>query len=76
MSNITDLTPEELLQKSISAAFDSVRLIQELNALETLTEEEADRKLRNQQHLELMMSNTEFVAGLTKAQKTQIQGVL
>jgi hypothetical protein len=76
MINITDLTPEELLQKSISAAFDSVTLIQELNLLETLTEEEADRKLRNQQHLEVMMGKEDFVAGLTKAQKTQIENVL
>lgn len=71
-----ELTPEEIVQKSISAAFDSVNLINRLNSIETLTEEDADTKLRNQKHLEVMMTKEEFVNNLTQEEITQINAVL
>lgn len=71
-----ELTPEEIIQKSISAAFDSVNLINRLNELETLTEEEVDTKLRNQKHLEIMLNKGEFVNSLTQDQTAQINAVL
>ncbi len=71
-----ELTPEEILQKSISAAFDSVNLINRLNNVETITEEDTDKKLRNQKHLEVMMSKEEFVNNLTQEEITQINAVL
>ena len=39
-----------------SAAGDSVTLINELVAIETLTEEETDRVKRNVEHLEIMVA--------------------
>lgn len=66
-----DLTPEQI-QKSISAAFDSVNLINELNAKESLTDEEQDILLRNQQHLTIMMGKSWFSDALTEQQKTEI----
>ena len=71
-----ELTTEEIIQKSISAAFDSVNLINRLNELETLTEEEVDTKLRNQKHLEIMLNKGEFVNSLTQDQTAQINAVL
>jgi hypothetical protein len=69
------LTSEQI-EKSISAAFDSVNLINELNLLETLTEEEADRKNRNIQHLEIMMEKEWFSSNLTSEQNSQIISVI
>jgi hypothetical protein len=69
-------TEEQLLERSISAAFDSVNLINELNLKETLTEEETDRKTRNQSHLEIMLAKEDFLAALTAQQLTDIQAVL
>jgi hypothetical protein len=70
-----ELTSEQI-EKSISAAFDSVNLINELNLLETLTEEEADRKNRNIQHLEIMMEKEWFSSNLTSEQNSQIISVI
>lgn len=66
-----DLTPEQI-QQSVSAAFDSVNLINELNAKESLTEEEQDTLNRNQQHLEIMMKKSWFSDALTEQQKTDV----
>lgn len=70
-----ELTQEQI-EKSISAAFDSVNLIEELNLLETLTEEETDRKTRNIQHLEIMMEKEWFSSNLTSEQTSQINSVI
>ncbi len=70
-----ELTQEQI-EKSISAAFDSVNLIEELNLLETLTEEETDRKTRNIQHLETMMEKEWFSSNLTSEQTSQINAVI
>lgn len=70
-----ELTQEQI-EKSISAAFDSVNLIEELNLLETLTEEEVDRKDRNIQHLKIMMEKEWFSSNLTSEQTSQINAVI
>lgn len=67
-----DLTPEELVKKQISAAFDSVHLIEKLNLLETLTEEQVDSKKRNVEHLNIMLGREDFATALTEEQRTQI----
>jgi hypothetical protein len=62
--------------QSINAAFDSVNLINQLNALEALNEVQTDRKQRNISHLQLMMSKDWFVEALTEEQTTQINAVI
>jgi len=64
-------TPEQV-QRSISAAFDSVNLINELKAQPSLTEEEQDRVNRNVEHLRIMLAKEWFSEGLTEQQKTDI----
>ena len=64
-------TPEQV-QRSISAAFDSVNLINELKSQLSLTEEEQDRVNRNVEHLRIMLAKEWFSEGLTEQQKTDI----
>jgi hypothetical protein len=52
---------EEQIQKSVSAAFDSVNLINELNAQPSLTEEDQDRLNRNKEHLTIMLIKIGFL---------------
>lgn len=66
----------ELTQKNVEAAYDSVNLINALNEKNSLTEEETKRKEANLEHLRIMMSKPEFVALLTKAQKTEINNLI
>ena len=67
-------TPEEVAQ-SVSAAYDSVNLINELNTKETLTEEDKATLDRNVEHIRIMMSKEWFVAGLTDKQITELQAI-
>jgi hypothetical protein len=69
-----ELTQEQL-DKSVSAAYDSVNLITELKAKETLTEEETDILSRNEEHIRIMLGKNWFVAALTKAQKTELSKI-
>lgn len=69
------LTQEEIL-KSISAAFDSVNLINELNSLETLSIEEIERKKLNVEHLKIMLSKEWFSSNLTQEQSSSINDVI
>jgi hypothetical protein len=69
-----ELTAEQIA-KSVSAAYDSVALIAELNAKETLTEEETATVTRNVEHIRIMMGKEWFVAGLTKKQITILQAI-
>lgn len=64
------------VQVSISAAFDSVNLINELKAKISLTEEEQDRLDRNKQHLEIMLAKDWFATSLTEQQRTDIDACL
>jgi hypothetical protein len=69
-----ELTAEQVAQ-SVSAAYDSVNLLNELKAKETLTEEETDTVTRNEEHIRIMMGKEWFVAGLTNAQITELQAI-
>tara|TARA_R110000772_G_scaffold259638_1_gene377300 strand:+ start:1132 stop:1350 length:219 start_codon:yes stop_codon:yes gene_type:complete len=69
-----ELTQEQI-EKSISAAYDSVSLINELNSKEVLTEEEADTKNRNIEHLKIMLSKEWFVSALSETQKVELETV-
>lgn len=70
-----ELTTEQI-EKSVNAAFDSVNLINELNAKLSLTEEEQDRLDRNKQHLEIMLAKDWFSTALTEQQRTDIDACL
>jgi hypothetical protein len=67
-------TSEEVA-KSVSAAYDSVNLINELKAKETLTEDETAALARNEKHIRIMMGFEWFVAGLTDLQVTELQAI-
>lgn len=67
---------EEQTQRSISAAFDSVNLINELKTKPSLTEEEQSRLDRNKEHLIIMLGKDWFEAGLTEQQKNDINACL
>lgn len=74
MENTITYTPEEVA-KSVSAAYDSVDLINELNTKESLTEEETATLERNIEHIRIMMGKEWFVAGLTPLQITELQAI-
>jgi hypothetical protein len=69
-----ELTAEQVA-KSVSAAYDSVNLLNELKVKETLTEEETATVARNEEHIRIMMGKEWFVAGLTDAQITELQAI-
>jgi hypothetical protein len=69
-----ELTKEQIAQ-SVTAAYNSVTLITELNAKETLTEEETETVTRNVEHIRIMMGKEWFVGGLTKKQVTVLQAI-
>lgn len=69
-----ELTAEQIA-KSVSAAYDSVALLAELNAKETLTEEETATVTRNVEHIRIMMGKEWFIGGLTDQQITVLQAI-
>jgi len=73
--NPEEQTPEQV-QRSISAAFDSVNLINQLKAQPSLTEEEQDRVNRNVEHLRIMLAKEWFSEGLTEQQRIDINACL
>ena len=67
---------QDQIEKSISAAYDSVSLINELNSKEALTEEEDDTKNRNIEHLKIMLSKEWFASALSETQKAELETVV
>jgi hypothetical protein len=67
-------TPEQV-EKSVSAAYDSVALIKEFKAKKKKTEEDKNILARNEEHIRIMMSKVWFVAGLTDLQITELQAI-
>jgi len=65
----------EILQ-SVNAAFDSVNLIDELNAKTDKTQDDLDTISRNVEHLIVMMSKEWFVNALTAEQTTAINAII
>lgn len=62
-----NFTPEEV-QQHITNAFHSVTLLNELNALESLSQEQEDTKERNIEHLKIMTAKEWFAEALTEEQ--------
>ena len=70
-----EMTNEEI-QRSIVSTYDSVDLINQLEALETLTQEDLDTIDRNKRHLEIMMAKNWFLEALTIGQIEEINSVI
>lgn len=65
------------VQKHIISAFDSVNLINQLNALaQPLSIDNAATKVRNVDHLKVMMGKVWFVSGLSESQNTTITALI
>jgi hypothetical protein len=62
-------------EKSISAAFDSVALINRL-ITETIDDKKKANVDRNVKHLELMLTKEFFTEALTTEQKTEIEACI
>jgi hypothetical protein len=72
MENLT----QEQIAKSVNAAFDSVNLINELNAKTDKTQDDLDTISRNVEHLIVMMSKEWFVNALTSEQTSAINAII
>lgn len=70
-----ELTQEQA-RASVNAAFDSVNLINKINALVEKNQEDLDTLDRNVQHLNAMLAKDWFVAELTPEEKEQIEAVI
>lgn len=69
-----ELTPEQVA-KSVSAAYDSVAIINELKSKKKKSDEEIDRLTRNEEHIRIMMGKVWFVAALTDEQIVELQAI-
>jgi hypothetical protein len=67
-------TPEQV-QQHISAAFDSVNLIND-EITKEVTDNRKDTVKRNFEHLEIMMGKEWFAAGCTEQQTTDINACI
>jgi hypothetical protein len=67
-------TPEQV-QRNISAAFDSVNLINN-EITQEATDNRKDSVKRNYQHLEIMLEKTWFAEGLTEQQRADIDAAI
>jgi len=67
-------TPEQV-QQHISAAFDSVNLINE-EITKEVTDNRKDTVKRNVQHLEIMIGKEWFTEGCTEQQETDINAAI
>lgn len=72
MENLT----QEQISESVSAAFDSVNLVNELNVKTDKTQEDLDTISRNVEHLVVMMGMEWFSAALTAEQTTAINAII
>jgi len=69
-----ELTQEQIGQ-SVSAAYDSVNLINELNSKESKTEEDTEAINRNKEHVKIMLGKDWFVEALTSEQKAELETI-
>jgi hypothetical protein len=69
---VMEITVEQAT-KSVAAAYDSVNLIADLLAKETLTAEETATLARNKEHIKIMLGKIWFVEVLTPEQKTELE---
>lgn len=73
--SVEELT-EEQIAKSVSAAYDSVNLINELKAKTELTEDENATIDRNVEHLRIMLAKEWFANALTAEQKAELEALV
>ena len=73
--SVEELT-EEQIAKSVSAAYDSVNLINELKAKADLTEDENATLDRNIEHLRIMLAKEWFANALTAEQKAELEALV
>jgi hypothetical protein len=73
MKNLTENVPNPA--KAVSAAFDSVNLINKL-ITEEATDKKKDNVKRNVGHLEVMLSKEFFTEALTQTQKDEIDACI
>ena len=73
--SVEELT-EEQIAKSVSAAYDSVNLINELKAKTDLTEDENATIDRNVEHLRIMLAKEWFANALTAEQKAELEALV
>ena len=66
----------EFTEQNVTALYDSVNLINELQAIESPTEEQTETIVRNVKHLEIMMGKEDLVALLTEAQTTEVNQLI
>ena len=62
--------------KAVSAAMDSVNLINTLKAKESLSDEDYVLLLKNQKHLKIMLAKPEFVSALLDNQKSLVNSAV
>lgn len=70
-----ELTQEQI-SRSISAAYDSVNLINQLNSKEVLTDNDIDSKSRNVEHIKIMIGKDWFINGLDEFQKQELESIV
>ena len=69
------MTNEEI-QRSVVSTYDSVDLINQLEALEKPTQEDLDTINRNKEHLKIMIAKDWFLEALTAGQIEEINGLI
>lgn len=69
-----NLTQEEI-KTSVNAAYDSVKLINELNLIKELSNEEESTLNRNKEHIEIMLAKEWFFNALTEDQKAELSNI-
>lgn len=69
-----EITQEQALQ-SVSAAYDSVAIINQLKTKKKKSDEEKDKLARNEEHIRIMMGKVWFVAALTDEQIVELQAI-
>ena len=70
-----EYTTEEI-QRNILSAYDSVNLINQMELIQSPTEEELDTIQRNKEHLTIMMGKTWFSESLTSEQTSDINSAV
>lgn len=67
---------QEEIEQSISAAFDSVILIKQLNLIVDKTDDDLAILDRNIRHIEIMLNKDWFVSSLTSEQLAELNTII
>lgn len=66
---------EEQITKSVSAAYDSVNLINQLKAQSSMTEDDTNTLKRNVDHIHIMLNKDWFISALTPEQLIELKTI-